>query len=1187
MSGRSPEDAMPSPRLPLLALALAVGAGAVAACRSQPAAAAAPEPAVERGLRVAADGTFTVDGRPRFLVGAQVLPAYITGLRPTTGYPEERRWLYERPLDGDGIRRLGLDSIGHFTDDGWIDAIAPGLANGFLFSPRERQGMDAMLRAAGVPVYVDFTAFPWTHGSLAGSKARGRVDASALNAGAADAGTNHWMPYSAVTPAGRALYEAMWRHGTRASTARGVAPLVYELFNEPAYDDRSPACRERFAQRLAATFATPAAMDRAWGSAYGSFATAAAFARANENPGLQVEWTLFMEDAFVDLCRLGRAVVRGIDPTAACAVQPLGMDCYRALGKTNVNTFRLAAELDIVGTGTGGGLNLGDGPAAPAAAVIDTPDFDPRVVEGMLHTAFLRAIASSKPVYDGESYAGTGVRGADELASRLWLEAVRGTGATYLFGLERRTWDELWRDAGETGGRRLAERYPWDLLNPYATPPAALDGIGAFRGAIAPVEDLIVPRANRLPARVALLVSLPSERIAPALPETTHQQIRTYANALAFSHQAWDLILEEQLAERAAGYRCIIAAGIRCAYASTPDLLRRYVDGGGRLILGLEGLDLDAYGRPRPGGGLGPAAGDQLPPQVAELRGGPAPPAWLPGARRGQPWRRIAADPAWTVLAEAGGAPAVAERRHGSGSIVHINLRMPAYPLASLLGSLCDGWGIPRLCDLRGEPDGLLAPDIEVHRFAAAGLGVSALWNWDAYPRLASIDLPDGHAAAADLLRGCLLPTADGRAVASLPPRGPAIIVSGSVEAIRARLAACQPVAREALAAEVAAWRPPAEGAGAGLGPRFASVGRAFETIDLRRHANRGFVDRIAGDGAGGWTDQGADNSLDGTPWGRRELLGAPFEFIRFDENDDRTCIAMRSAKLPSGAGQVAGIAVGRQADALLFLHAAAWCGDDGREVMRYVVRYADGGTAEIPVRAGREIADWWGTAPVAGEARLAWSNVARRSLYAWRWSNPEPARIIAGIDIRGGDGAATGFVVAITAELAAAPGSRLELPIAAGTAQGWGGAAASLREAAVEIAPTPAARAWCGADVVLPSLTVVPPSGGWPTDGALSIEADGMADAWGAAQGGHALQVALLFHAPDGTRVSGAFVGMSVPGGIDARLGTWQEAAAPLPRLVAGHRGDPICGLRVQFQGEPPLSGIRLRAAALHLAAP
>lgn len=1158
--------------LPATLLLIAIAA----ACRRDEA------PTAPGQVQTAGDGTFTIAGRPRFLVGAQILPAYITGLRPTSGYPEDRRWLYERPLDGEGLRRLGLDSLGHFTDDGWIDAIAPGIANGFLFSRAEKQGMDAMLRNAGVPVYVDFTAFPWTHGSLAGSKGRTHVPAAALNAGATTGGTNHWMPYSAVTEEGRALYAAMWRHGTQAAVARGAAPLVYELFNEPAYDDQSPAARERFAKRLAGIFATPAAMDAAWGSAYGSFAAAAAFTRANENPGLQVEWSLFMEDAFVDLCRLGRATVRAVDPTAACAVQPLGMDCYRALGKTNVNAYRLATELDIVGTGTGGGLNLGDGPAAPAAAIIDTPDFDPRVVDGFLHTRFMRAIAGRKPIYDGESYAGTGVRTADELASRLWLEAVRGIGATYLFAFERRTWDELWRDGGEAGGRRLAQRYPWDLLNPYATPPEALDGIQVFKRGMAPVEDLVVPRANRQPARIALLVSLPSERIAPAIPETTHQQIRTYANALEFSHQAWDVVLEEQLAERAAGYGCIIAAGIRSSLAGTPDALRRYVAGGGRLILGLEGLDLDAYGRPRPDGGLGPAAGPQLGPRVVPMDHAPAPPAWLPGQLRGQPWRSLQADASWSVLAETGGIPAVMERRHGAGSIAYINLRMPAYPLASLLGSLLRDWGVQRLCEVRLEPDGGLAPDIEVHRFATGAAGATAMWNWDGYPKLVSIDLPAGHVVAADVRQRRLLPVEGGRAVVALPARGPAIILSGTADEVRMRLGACTAVARNALAGEITAWRPPADAAGAGLGPRFAVAGRTFETVDLRRHANRGFVDRIAGDGLGGWTDQGAGNSLDGTPWGRRDLLGVPFEFIRFDENDDRTCIAMRSARFPAGAERVDGIAVGRHADALLFLQAAAWCGEGDDEVMRYQVRYADGGTVEVPVRVRHEISDWWGTAAVAGEARRAWSNVERRSLYAWRWANPEPGRMVESIGIVAGGGAPAGLVVAISVELAAASGARIPVAIPAWTTRPWGGAEAVAGDGVVEISPTATARAWCGADLEASVETVARPGEAWSPNGVFSVSLDGMRDAWGAAQGGHAVQVALVFLAADGTRVQGPFVALAVPGGVDAQDGTWQEATAPMSRLAMGRTGEAVCGLRVQFQGEPPLSGIRLRDACI-----
>ena len=47
--------------------------------------------------------------------------------------------------------------------------------------------------------------------------------------------------------------------------------------------------------------------------------------------------------------------------------------------------------------------------------------------------------------------------------------------------------------------------------------------------------------------------------------------------------------------------------------------------------------------------------------------------------------------------------------------------------------------------------------------------------------------------------------------------------------------------------------------------------------IPLGDAANVPLVDDIAGDGIGGWTDQGAENSLSGFPSGKVTFEGLPF----------------------------------------------------------------------------------------------------------------------------------------------------------------------------------------------------------------------------------------------------------------------------------------------------------------------
>ncbi|MDH7570675.1 MAG: hypothetical protein QHJ73_13920, partial [Armatimonadota bacterium] len=134
---------------------------------------------------------------------------------------------------------------------------------------------------------------------------------------------------------------------------------------------------------------------------------------------------------------------------------------------------------------------------------------------------------------------------------------------------------------------------------------------------------------------------------------------------------------------------------------------------------------------------------------------------------------------------------------------------------------------------------------------------------------------------------------------------------------------------------------------------------------------------------------------------------------------------------------KVEGIPVNRKADALFFLHAARVRNpvrDDERrrrgfalpEVLKYVVHYADGSAAEIPVVLEENIEHWLQKEPrpLPG-ARVAWSvpfpgaapDAERPVLYSMGWNNPRPETPITTIDVvLGRDGRrATPAVLAVS----------------------------------------------------------------------------------------------------------------------------------------------------------------------------
>ena len=112
----------------------------------------------------------------------------------------------------------------------------------------------------------------------------------------------------------------------------------------------------------------------------------------------------------------------------------------------------------------------------------------------------------------------------------------------------------------------------------------------------------------------------------------------------------------------------------------------------------------------------------------------------------------------------------------------------------------------------------------------------------------------------------------------------------------------------------------------------------------------------------------------------------------------------------------VEGIPAGVKADALFFLHTfrqdKEWKpSNEAKEpptVFEYVIHYADGKAAVVPVKYGRGVGNWIEAKPqglpeaaVAWEAPLAKDADKNTVVYQMQWTNPRPEEEIKSIDIR------------------------------------------------------------------------------------------------------------------------------------------------------------------------------------------
>ena len=187
--------------------------------------------------------------------------------------------------------------------------------------------------------------------------------------------------------------------------------------------------------------------------------------------------------------------------------------------------------------------------------------------------------------------------------------------------------------------------------------------------------------------------------------------------------------------------------------------------------------------------------------------------------------------------------------------------------------------------------------------------------------------------------------------------------------------------------------------------------------LDLTRFYNAP-LDR---DWAPYWRLDHLDQNLSELPQGIRKFLAVEF--------DVRGIVQLRSIepgweRYPE---RVTGIPVGRTISKLHALHGTAFYEAPGEVVASYVLAYADGTSAELPVRYGRDVWDWsnrWGSKPPE-DVQIAWQapNPARPVENAFKyisqsdWENPHPDKVVESIDFVSRMTRSAPFLIAITVE--------------------------------------------------------------------------------------------------------------------------------------------------------------------------
>ncbi len=148
-------------------------------------------------------------------------------------------------------------------------------------------------------------------------------------------------------------------------------------------------------------------------------------------------------------------------------------------------------------------------------------------------------------------------------------------------------------------------------------------------------------------------------------------------------------------------------------------------------------------------------------------------------------------------------------------------------------------------------------------------------------------------------------------------------------------------------------------GAGA-MGVRNLKIETLGSALNIPEYANMGYVDKVAGDGKGGWSDQGPANDGRWFRWphlGKKILAGVPFA----PETKGNCIISMHSNYFKNGPEEVTIPFKGNENAKFFYLLHTTCYGSSKKDVVGTVnIKYSDGKTQEIKVTAKTDVDDWW-----------------------------------------------------------------------------------------------------------------------------------------------------------------------------------------------------------------------------------
>ncbi len=130
--------------------------------------------------------------------------------------------------------------------------------------------------------------------------------------------------------------------------------------------------------------------------------------------------------------------------------------------------------------------------------------------------------------------------------------------------------------------------------------------------------------------------------------------------------------------------------------------------------------------------------------------------------------------------------------------------------------------------------------------------------------------------------------------------------------------------------------------------------------LDLSEAANMGYHDPVAGDGKGGWSDQGPENDAAKFRWKQSAFGNVPFRLIDPEKNGGKCVMTFANRRLPNGLNSVeVDLGAGaRPAKDLYLLHTLTF--PDSYPPVGRITVIGSRGSQELRVVNGRDVSNWW-----------------------------------------------------------------------------------------------------------------------------------------------------------------------------------------------------------------------------------